>query len=224
MSPTPAGAKLALDSEHTLTDDHARCAIIEYATVIYALHTYSLIKTDLTMAELHIQEKKGMSWLWWLIGLLLIAAIAWWFFARTDDRDAVVETPAAMVEPDRSVNRITDFSQLATATTAELTGQQVMLTGEPVYKVVSDNGFWIGRGVNDGEALFVVRGNTGASYTPPDGAINAGQTVSVFGVAQSMPADLTQQTADWNLSSTDQSMLMKQQLYIVADSIRIAAR
>ena len=181
------------------------------------------------MAEIKIEEKKGSNWIWWLLGLAVLAALLWWLLAGRDDGEPVVAgDTAAVVAPSAdgptvgaaATGAITDLAMLGTAATADMAGRQVMLTGVPVQEVVSDKGFWLG---SESERVFVVRGDESSPATPPDGAVNAGQTVSIFGVVQSMPSDLTQQTAAWNLRSTDVSALAGQRVYVQADSIRITS-
>lgn len=182
------------------------------------------------MAEIHIEQKRSSSWIWWLVGLAVLAAVLWWLFAASDDDAAVVAgDTAAVVAPgaetpvvaDPATGPITDLTMLGTAATADMAGRQVMLTGVPVQEVVSDKGFWLG---SEAQRVFVVRGDESSPATPPDGAVDAGQTVDVFGVVQRMPSDLTQQTTAWNLRSTDASVLANQPVYVQADSVRIVSR
>lgn len=192
------------------------------------------------MAEIGIQEKRGgSSWIWWVIGLVILALVIWWFVGMKDrDGDAnvgavttvpsVVETAPAMgIDGNAGVANgpVTDLTTLTGATSAsELTGRQVVLTGVPVASVVSDKGFWVGNETAAGNELFVVRGNQNAAYTAPDGAVDAGKSVNIYGTVQAMPADLTAQSATWNLKSTDSQRLSGRPIYISADSVRIASR
>ncbi len=177
------------------------------------------------MAEIDIKRKEGVSWLWWLIALVIIGAAVWWFFGRSGE----YQTGAAPVDsvqtapPAREADaNIADISILTGATSAELANRQVALASVPVANVVSDKGFWIGNATAlNSEGIFVLRGNQDASYTAPDGAVNAGQNVSVYGTVQQVPANLAEQATAWTLRSADQSMLANQPIYIRADSVRI---
>ncbi len=188
------------------------------------------------MAEIDIQKKQGSSWIWWVIGLVILALLIWWVVGMNDrDDDAAVTAVPSAVETDAGMGAdmstgvgtgaITDLTTLTGATSAaDFTGRQVMLTGVPVASVVSDKGFWAGNGTEPGNAIFVVRGNQNASYTAPDGAVDAGKSVNIYGTVQPMPADLTAQSATWNLKSTDAQRLSGRPIFISADSVRIASR
>ncbi len=185
------------------------------------------------MAEIKIQEKQGSNWLWWAIGLVVLALLAWWLIAANSRQTVVgegdvVATPAAVATSDpmtatAPTGAITDITTLTAATSAsEFAGRPVMLSNVPVATAVSDKAFWAGSGSAANDRILVVRGNQSASYTAPDGAVNAGTHAMIFGTVQAMPADLTQQATEWNLASTDKQALATRPLYIMADSVRLA--
>lgn len=182
------------------------------------------------MAELDIQRKSGSNWLVWLLVLAVVALLAWWLIGLMGDDEAVVAD--GVVDPvatapvagaaDLNTGPILDIAMLNGGMAAEMVGRQVALTSVPVLNVVSDRGFWIG----DSEAnnVFAIRTNESSPVTPPDGAVNQGQMVNVWGTVQQMPADLTQQATAWNLQSTDAAMLGQEQVYIAVDSVAIMQR
>lgn len=187
------------------------------------------------MAEIGIQKKQGNSWIWWVLGLVVLALLIWWVMGRNDRDDKAVTAMPPAVETNAGVvtdmntgaaaGALTDLTALTGATSvADFAGRQVMLTGVPVASVVSDKGFWAGSGTAAGSGIFVVRGNQNASYTAPDGAVDAGKNVNIYGTVQAMPADLNAQSATWNLKSTDSKLLSGRPIYISADSVRIASR
>lgn len=189
------------------------------------------------MAHIEIQEKRGgASRLWWILGLVLLALVLWWLLAR-GDRDVVTEnpvdvpvatTPAVGTAPatgDASAGVITDLATLTSVTdTMGLVGRRVALTGVPVRQAVSDRGFWMGSGTEPGQGVFAVRMHQSSSATAPDGAVDAGTTVNVYGTVHAMPADLTQKNTEWNLKSTDAQLLSQQKVYVLADSVQLANR
>lgn len=184
------------------------------------------------MAQLDIQQKKGAGWLWWAIGLIVLALLAWWI-VESNERDGGVDAgdvapavvadgqPAGAGSPN-SPAMITELSTLTAATTiGDLAGRPVVLTNAPVFAAVSDKGFWIGSDSDAQQRVFVVRGNQMAANTAPDGAVNAGTKVNIYGIVQKMPANLTQQNTTWNIKSTDSERLAKYPLYIQADSVQL---
>ena len=180
------------------------------------------------MAEIKIEEKRGVSPLWWILGLLVLAALAWWLLAGRDRGDVADAEPVGTVgaaEPaaGATTGAVTDLALLTGgAGAADLVGRNVRLENVPVQSVVSDRGFWVGSG--EGQRAFVIRANQTAPGTPPDGAVDAGQQVSIFGMVERMPTDLTQQSTEWNLRSTDSAALSAQPIYVRADSLRIVSR
>ena len=189
------------------------------------------------MAHIDIQKKSGSGWIWWIVGLIILALLVWWLVGamngdRTSVSDGTVATnvvaPLAPVADSGAVTTtgpITDLTTLTTASSAgALVGRPVVLTGAPVASVVSDKGFWAGDSTAASQRVFVVRGNQDVSYTAPDGAVNPGTRVNVYGVVQAMPSDLTQQSTEWNLKATDKQALAAQPIYIHADSIRMASQ
>jgi hypothetical protein len=189
------------------------------------------------VAHIDIQKKSGSNWLWWILGLVILALLVWWLVGSTH-RDSTTTSNGAVAAPAvvaaapgmdsgyaGAASVITDLGVLTSSDSASaLAARAVVLTGVPVASVVSDKGFWAGTGTADSQRVFVVRGNQSASYTAPDGAVSAGSRVNVYGVVQAMPADLTQQATDWNLKSTDSQALAAQRIYVQADSVRIASR
>lgn len=186
------------------------------------------------MAHLDIQEKRSSSWIWWVIGLVLLALLAWWLLSANNREDDVTDAgvapvpviagdPAAAAPAPASAETITDLNALTSASDPNmLMGRRVVLTGVPVAQAVSDKGFWIGSGSAVGEGVFAVRTNQSQANTAPDGAMRAGRSANVFGVIQAIPTNLTEQTATWNLRETDTQVLSQHRFYIHVDSVRLA--
>ena len=177
------------------------------------------------MAQIDIEEKRGISPIWWILGLIILVAIVWWIVAANNDGEGVVEgapgtvVPAAVPAAATDADAVTDVMMLVDASAANLVGRQVHLDAVEVQSVVSDRGFWVGPDAS--QRLFVVRTNQSLPATPPDGAVNQGQRVAVFGTVQRMPANLSQAGTPWNLMSTDSAALAATGVYVSADSVRI---
>ena len=137
------------------------------------------------MAEINVERKDTSIWPW-ILGLLLLALLAWGVYELLND-DAEVPVAEAPVLPAPPVvdevqplppaaNPPTPIAQAPGIPVSQIiespatwTGRR--LTGEvQVTEVVSDRGFWI---TDQGERLFVVLNETPGEVRD----INAGQTI-----------------------------------------------
>jgi hypothetical protein len=142
------------------------------------------------MADIDVERKGGMGWLWWILGLLLLALVIWWIAAAGDDEAEVAEVvePAPVVTPTTTPEPIAQgplcVAQVLAAPTTYV-GQSLGECEMRVVEVVSDRGFWI---EENGQRVFVVVNEASAATTGvadvqgrqaerPD--INAGQTVRI---------------------------------------------
>lgn len=130
------------------------------------------------MAEIPVQKKSSMSWLWLLLGLLLVALIIWWLLADDDEveTDVVDSTVVEQVEPVTGP----ETGELPMTLTAILAQPQSyfgkQFTGEvDVDGPLTDRGFWI---ENDGARMFAILIDE-PREVPLD--INAGQRLQVSG-------------------------------------------
>lgn len=55
---------------------------------------YKAVSNDYDNSAYVEEEKSGLGWLWWLLGLLALGALAWWFFNRTPAAAPVEGTTA----------------------------------------------------------------------------------------------------------------------------------
>ncbi len=174
------------------------------------------------MARLDVERKPGTNWIWWIIAFVLLLLLLWWIFVSrsTPVAEAPVTQPVATgaVVP---AEPVTDLGVVLVPDRTPLVGRAVAITGARVQRAVSDRGFWVGTGSAPDQRLFVVRTHQSSPATPPNGAVQAGQTVSFWGTVERMPANLTDSTTSWNVSSTDVSALGTQGVYVAADSVRI---
>jgi hypothetical protein len=52
------------------------------------------------MADIDVERKSGTAWIWWILGLIVLALLAWWLFAGDDEPEvAGVVEPAPVVAP-----------------------------------------------------------------------------------------------------------------------------
>lgn len=202
------------------------------------------------MADIDIQKKKGGGgWIWWLVGLVILALLLWWLFGaghKTDDTAGmpvdtqtvtapavtgaatgaaagVASMPADSMAASAGGGAVTALSTLTdSAAGYGLIGQQVVLMNAPVFRAVSDKGFWLGSGDAAGKGVFGIRENQNASYTAPNGSVDAGSRVNVFATVRAMPHGAALRGTPWNLFTLDTARLNRQQIYLAADSIRLA--
>lgn len=147
------------------------------------------------MADIDIERKSGgLGWLWWLLGLLLLALLAWWLLSGDDEREVAIVDPVAapaVVEP---APMATDPVAATTPTIADVLANpgtyagQSFSTGQVrVAEVISDRGFWI---ENNGQRMFVVKNESpvpgvadtqGAADTRPGRNVNAGDMLQING-------------------------------------------
>lgn len=140
------------------------------------------------MAQINVERKHSSAWIWWILGLIVLALIIW-AVAETMDRDELAENTVAPIGVEEQVP-VTPADEVPVLT-AEAAGIPVAdilespstwagrsLTGEVhVAEVVSDRGFWIkdSRNQNADERLFVL-----LNEVPGDiKEINAGQTIQM---------------------------------------------
>ena len=134
------------------------------------------------MAEIPVEKKSNLTWLWILLAIILIALLIWW---ATDD-DEVVEPvgtevvgastvgadPVTAPEPVGMEAGVTIGDILGNPT--EYAGQDnINLMGVSVPEVPTDRGFWV---EDQGQRIFAVLID-GPSEVPKD--INPGQQLTI---------------------------------------------
>lgn len=143
------------------------------------------------MAEIPVEKKSSMTWLWVLLALILAALLLWWLL--DDDDEGRLADPAAIetVDAERVIvpgdattqagGAVTDMAMLIPAIAPEMVGREVQLTNVPVQEVVSDIGFWIGPS-ND-QRVFAVLSQEPTPGTPMEGEadVNAGAMADITG-------------------------------------------
>lgn len=137
------------------------------------------------MADIDVQRRSGMTWLWVLLGLIVLALIIWAIAANDDERVAMEPVTEQPITPPATEMQPTAPLGAAPERAAEAAGvpiPQIMespatwtgrtITGEVrVVEVPTDRGFWI---EDQGERLFAILIDQPAEQ-PKD--INPGQTL-----------------------------------------------
>ena len=159
------------------------------------------------MAEIPVEKKSSMAWLWWLLLLLGIIALLWWALSGDDDEvdpaledDVAVETDAGDVDTDGDlmadtgeVTAITGLAELASL--GDMIGREVELSGVAVNEVVGDEGFTVGEGDNETLVMFDERPTPN---TPMEGHVdvNPGSNVTITGTVREYTADVPQSVSE----------------------------
>ncbi|HET8655975.1 MAG TPA: hypothetical protein VFL93_10710 [Longimicrobiaceae bacterium] len=164
------------------------------------------------MADIKVERKSGVSWIWWIIGLIILALIIWWIVASFGhDRNTAAPAavaPAATAPPAAApVAPAATPSPAATASTIPVadilanpgnwTGKTVSGTAQ-VASVPTDRGFWL---ESNGQRIFAVL-NDQPQEQPVD--INPGQTVQLTNARVLTSATDVQGTLSSQTTSTIQ--------------------
>lgn len=153
------------------------------------------------MAEIPVEKKGGVpSWIWWVLGLILIALLLWWLLSDDDDEVEMAE-PAVVAEEEYAVSDEPEMDMdVATGpiTTlagltglAGLVGTDVDLDNIEVTELAGDMAFYVGEGANRTLVLFDEQ-YTPAENTEGEYDINPGSMVSIAGEVREDDGTLSQ--------------------------------
>lgn len=134
------------------------------------------------MAEIPVEKKSNLTWLWIVLAIVLIGLLLWWVLAEDDDVEALEGDAAAIEQPYDA-----EGDPMAAGTEGEMTiaailanpqayyGQEGFETTATVGGPLTDRGFWI---ENDGARMFAIVIDQPAER-PID--INPGATLRIDG-------------------------------------------
>ena len=146
------------------------------------------------MAEIPVEKKSSMTWLWVLLALILAALLLWWLL--DDDDEAYVEPVAveatqadgtiitngvATNQATAAAGAVTDLSVLMPAISQDMVGREFQLNNVQVQEVVGDIGFWVGP--NSDQRVFAVLTQEQTPGTAMEGEadVNSGATANISG-------------------------------------------
>ena len=174
------------------------------------------------MAEIPVEKKSSLSWLWWLLLLAGVIALLWWLIAaNTDDEEVVVDDTEvtapvydedpAMTADTGEVTALTGVAGLASL--GDMIGRQVNLTDVAVNEVVGDEGFTVGEGDNETLVMF---DEYPTPNTPMEGQVdvNPGSRVSITGEVRAFPGDLPQSVTE-EVDTTATAMIFANSVEVV---------
>lgn len=177
------------------------------------------------MAEIPVEKKSSLAWLWWLLLLAGILALLYFLFFNVDGDadddlgdDVVVEETADDVDViDPAVDTaagVTAITGLAGLTgLVELIGRDVELSGVAVNRVIGDEAFTVGEGANETLIMFDEE-RTPNTAMEGNVDVNPGSRVTISGEVRDFPGDLPQSVTEDLSASNSKAM-------IFADSVEM---
>lgn len=171
------------------------------------------------MANIELERNQGgMSWLWWVLGLLALILILWWIWPDSETELGVVDEPMESVEP---VTTPEPVATMAGVTIGDILGSpDGFIDGSfpgaevMVVEVPTDRGFWI---EDEGERLFAI-----VIDQPQEEFIdiNPGQTLRID---QGMLRDRTflPEIPGAPLDAATQAIAEQQDIFLVVDEAQI---
>ena len=152
------------------------------------------------MAEIPVEKKSGLGWLWILLALLLLALLAWLLLSGDDDEvEPVVAEPVAE-------------APLLPPAGALVVGENIDLDGVEVTELAGDMAFYID---HEGQRVPVFFDEVPTPGTPTEGQldINQGSILNIDGEVRAATDTLPE--------GADPSILGTSQNYIFANDIEI---
>lgn len=172
------------------------------------------------MAKIPVEKKQRPSWIWWLLGLLLLGGLTWILAEAFDDEEeldvADVEEVEPLPPPPTAEPEEVDIGSIL-ENPGEHMGEPFPSTEVSVSSVPTDRGFWISA---DGDSLFALIIDV-PEEQPKD--INPGQTLQIEGGTlhdSSYLPDLTGVPLD----ATTEGIAEEQPIFLVVDERNIAIR
>lgn len=108
------------------------------------------------MAKIPVEKKQKPTWIWWLLGLLVLGGLVWLLADAFDGEDETDVADVGEVEPIQSTptpeSEAVDLGAIL-ANPAEYVGAPFPTTEVTVSSVPTDRGFWIS---GNGDRLFAI--------------------------------------------------------------------
>jgi hypothetical protein len=166
------------------------------------------------MAEIPIEKKSNLTWLWILLGLILVALLIWW--AVGSDDDAEVVEPVAVEEQMVATEDDAALPAEGAATLATILANPAQYVGSAFSGEVSvdgpltDRGFWV---ESDGQRMFALI-DDGPREVPMD--INPGQQLQISTATVTSPASIGDLPGD-ELDADTRRIAEEQEVFLVVD-------
>ncbi|HET7322027.1 MAG TPA: hypothetical protein VFI96_06005 [Longimicrobiaceae bacterium] len=172
------------------------------------------------MADIDVQRKSGASWLWWVIGLIILALIIWWLVAylgRDSEVAPVATTAPVVTEPMSPATPVPAPTPEAGIPVADILANPASWDGRTVSGTVTvadvptDRGFWI---ESNGQRLFALI-NDQPNEQPQN--INPGQVLQITSATVMTSASEVPGTLD----TDTQGLLQGQPVFLDVDESNI---
>lgn len=178
------------------------------------------------MAEIPVEKKSSLAWLWWLLLLAGILALLYFLFFNVDgdaddnlgddvvleqtiDDAGVIDTTADTADTAAGVTAITGVAGLA-----DMIGRDVELAGVAVNRLVGDEAFTVGEGADETLVMF---DEERTPNTPMEGNVdvNPGSRVTISGEVRAFPGDLPQNVTEDLSASNSNAMIFAKSVEVV---------
>ncbi len=176
------------------------------------------------MAEIPVEKKSSMSWLWWLLLLAGIIALLWAIFDNDDDTPDLLDGDDTAIVGDADVNAVDADADIdgniqtltgvaALGSLATMIGTDVDLSGVAVNRVIGDESFTVGEGANETLVRF---DEVQTPNTAREGLVdvNPGSRVRITGSVEALDMSDMPETVRTDLAGGNQA-------YIRASSVDV---
>lgn len=168
------------------------------------------------MAEIPVEKKSSMKWLWILLLLLLAVLLIWWIAGEDEEEVDLAATETELVDDTATDTMMAEAGILSAilANPQEYVGRDDIQFDASVAEVPTDRGFWVTSGDARVFALIVDE----PREVPKD--INPGQQLSVS-QAMVRDADTYSDVAGTALDQDTQNIVDNQDVFLVVDEDNI---
>tara|TARA_R110002072_G_scaffold22383_10_gene78127 strand:+ start:14318 stop:14848 length:531 start_codon:yes stop_codon:yes gene_type:complete len=166
------------------------------------------------MAEIPVEKKSSLAWLWILLALILLALILWWALSPEDDDSDLVEP--VVVEEQVAVEEEPMLPAAGEATLAAILANPAQYVGSEfsgevaVGGPLTDRGFWV---ESDGQRMFALI-EDGPREVPMD--INPGQRLQISAGTVTSPTSIGDLPGD-ELDADTRRIAEEQEVFLVVD-------
>ena len=172
---------------------------------------------DIPMAKIPVEKKQQPSWIWWLLGLLVLGGITWALVETFDDEEeadvAAMEEVEPIPPPPPTDSEDVDIGAIL-ASPGQYVGEPFPSTEITVASVPTDRGFWISE---NGDSLFALIIDV-PEEQPMD--INPNQTLQIEG-GTLRDSSFLPELSGRPLDAATEKIAREQSIFVVLDERNI---